>query len=266
MTLAARLGDPSGHGGAVVMGCPTVMIGGMPAARVGDMHVCPMLTGLVPHVGGPIALGSFTVLVSAMPQARQSDMAVCVGPPDLVAMGAPTVMVGMAGGGGGGGAVGAAAGAAASTGRSPLGEAPVAHRLPDGSWETRLANVVVKGDPWFQAQVIRDLGRIRARRSGGATLASLRRSGRSVTIVDGGSEGSYTASRGGGWRQADGRPGEPADSVVGYRPDRAMLRRAPGDPARDPAGTPRTPDAALERQLSLADDLAHGRATPRRRA
>jgi uncharacterized Zn-binding protein involved in type VI secretion len=67
---------------------------GQPAARVGDMHVCPMLTVLVPHVGGPIALGCFTVLVGGMPQARVSDMAVCVGPPDLIALGSFTVLVG----------------------------------------------------------------------------------------------------------------------------------------------------------------------------
>ena len=67
---------------------------GMPAARIGDLHVCPMLTVLVPHVGGPIALGCFTVLTGGMPQARATDMAVCVGPPDMIAMGSPTVLVG----------------------------------------------------------------------------------------------------------------------------------------------------------------------------
>src|SRR5438876_145435 len=60
MTLAARLGDTTAHGGKVVMGCPTVLIGNMPAARIGDSHVCPMLTGVVPHVGGPVIMGAFT--------------------------------------------------------------------------------------------------------------------------------------------------------------------------------------------------------------
>lgn len=67
---------------------------GMPAARVGDMHVCPMVTVLVPHVGGPIALGCFTVLIANMPAARVMDMCVCVGPPDMIAMGAFTVLIG----------------------------------------------------------------------------------------------------------------------------------------------------------------------------
>ncbi len=64
-----------------------------PASRITDMHVCPMVTGIVPHVGGPIALGCFTVLTGAMPQARVTDMCVCVGPPDMIAKGSATVLV-----------------------------------------------------------------------------------------------------------------------------------------------------------------------------
>ena len=67
---------------------------GMPASRIGDMHVCPMLTVLVPHVGGPIVLGCFTVLTVGMPQARVGDMLTCVGPPDVIALGSFTVLVG----------------------------------------------------------------------------------------------------------------------------------------------------------------------------
>ena len=67
---------------------------GMPAARVGDMHVCPMVTGLVPHVGGPILPpGAITVLIGGMPAARVGDMAVCVGPPDVIALGSFTVLI-----------------------------------------------------------------------------------------------------------------------------------------------------------------------------
>lgn len=65
---------------------------GLPAARIGDNHVCPLVNpGPVPHVGGPIVLGAFTVIVSGMPQARVTDMMVCVGPPDSIAMGSTTV-------------------------------------------------------------------------------------------------------------------------------------------------------------------------------
>lgn len=85
------------HGGVITPpGCPTVLIGGQPAARVGDMHVCPMLTVLVPHVGGPILPpGSITVLIGGLPAARVGDMATCVGPPaTILPPGCPTVLIG----------------------------------------------------------------------------------------------------------------------------------------------------------------------------
>jgi uncharacterized Zn-binding protein involved in type VI secretion len=66
-----------------------------PAARVTDMHVCPMVTGIVPHVGGPILPPCCpTVLIGGLPAARVSDMATCVGPPDVIAIGSFTVMIG----------------------------------------------------------------------------------------------------------------------------------------------------------------------------
>ncbi len=68
---------------------------GQPAARLTDMHVCPMVTGIVPHVGGPIVgPGALNVLVCYMPAARVGDTCVCVGPPDVIAMGSVTVLVG----------------------------------------------------------------------------------------------------------------------------------------------------------------------------
>ncbi len=104
MPPAAHIGANTAHGGVVILGFPTVLIGGTPASRIGDMHTCPMVTVLVPHVGGPFILGSFTVLVGGMPQSKVGDTLVCVGPPDVLVMGAPTVQVGMMGGGGGFGA------------------------------------------------------------------------------------------------------------------------------------------------------------------
>jgi uncharacterized Zn-binding protein involved in type VI secretion len=69
---------------------------GQPAARAGDMHVCPMVTVLVPHVGGPVLPpGCPTVLIGGMPAARVTDMCTCVGPPDvIIPPGAPTVLIG----------------------------------------------------------------------------------------------------------------------------------------------------------------------------
>jgi uncharacterized Zn-binding protein involved in type VI secretion len=68
---------------------------GQPAARLTDMHVCPMVTVLVPHVGGPIlAPGSPVTLIGSLPAARVGDMAVCVGPPDAIVLGSFTVLIG----------------------------------------------------------------------------------------------------------------------------------------------------------------------------
>src|SRR6187431_10407 len=70
---------------------------GQPAARIGDNHMCPMVTpGVppIPHVGGPISIGCPTVLIGNMPAARIGDMLVCVGPPDLIVAGQPKVLIG----------------------------------------------------------------------------------------------------------------------------------------------------------------------------
>lgn len=69
---------------------------GAPAARITDMHTCPMVTpGLppIPHVGGPIVAGAPTVLIGSLPAARVGDMLVCVGPPDSIVKGSSTVMI-----------------------------------------------------------------------------------------------------------------------------------------------------------------------------
>jgi len=65
------------------------------AARVSDMHLCPMITGTVPHVGGPVLpAGCPTVLIGGLPAARVGDMLTCTGPPDTIASGSGTVMIG----------------------------------------------------------------------------------------------------------------------------------------------------------------------------
>ena len=91
------MGDATAHGGVITVGYPQVLIGGQPAARLGDMHTCPMVTPgtpPVPHVGGPIATGSATVLIGGQPAARVGDTATCVGPPDSIVAGCPTVLIG----------------------------------------------------------------------------------------------------------------------------------------------------------------------------
>ena len=66
-----------------------------PAARIGDMHTCPLATGVVPHVGGPVLPpGIPTVLIGSQPAAAQGSMLTCVGPTDTIAMGSATVLIG----------------------------------------------------------------------------------------------------------------------------------------------------------------------------
>ena len=65
-----------------------------PAARLTDMHTCPMVTGVVPHVGGPIVgPGAPTVMIANMPAAVVGDMVTCVGPPDSIVKGSATVLI-----------------------------------------------------------------------------------------------------------------------------------------------------------------------------
>jgi len=92
---AARMTDMTSHGGVITVGYPQVLIGGLAAARVGDMHTCPMSDGPKPHVGGPILPpGSVTVLIGGQPAARMGDLCTCVGPTDTIVGGLPTVLIG----------------------------------------------------------------------------------------------------------------------------------------------------------------------------
>lgn len=66
-----------------------------PAARITDMHTCPMFDGPKPHVGGPVLpAGSPTVLIGSLPAARVGDMCLCVGPPDTIIQGSASVLIG----------------------------------------------------------------------------------------------------------------------------------------------------------------------------
>jgi len=92
MPFAARVGDPTGHPGMIAgPGNPTVLIGGMPAAVLGDMHICSMPPLAGPHPPSPITLGSFTVLIGGSPAARMGDISGCGAP---IVMGCPLVIIG----------------------------------------------------------------------------------------------------------------------------------------------------------------------------
>lgn len=91
MAAAARVGDPTNHGGVIIgPGAPTVMIGGMPAAVMGDTHACPIPPpGHIPT--SPFIVGSTTVMIGGKPALRVTDTCGCGAMPIV---GCPTVMIG----------------------------------------------------------------------------------------------------------------------------------------------------------------------------
>ena len=92
MPSAARVGDTTNHGGAVTgPGIATVMIGSMPAAVMLDMHVCALPpTGHQP-TASPFTLGSATVMIGGKPALRAGDVCGCGA---SVIVGEPTVQIG----------------------------------------------------------------------------------------------------------------------------------------------------------------------------
>ena len=94
---AARLGDQTAHGTPLGPGpgSLTVLIGGQPAWRAtADTHVCPLVDGVKPHVGGVVAMGSTSVLIGGLPAARMGDSIVEAGAPNTILAGAMNVLIG----------------------------------------------------------------------------------------------------------------------------------------------------------------------------
>jgi uncharacterized Zn-binding protein involved in type VI secretion len=92
MPPAARVTDPTAHPGIVAgPGAGTVLITGLPAACVGDIHVCMMPPLAGPHPPAPFPMGSVTVLIGGRPALRMGDVSGCGAP---ILSGAPTVLIG----------------------------------------------------------------------------------------------------------------------------------------------------------------------------
>jgi uncharacterized Zn-binding protein involved in type VI secretion len=92
MPPAARVGDPTGHPGTVAgPGVPNVLVGGMPAAVVGDLHTCAMPPTAGPHPPTPFPMGCATVLIGGRPALRMGDIAGCGAP---IVAGAMNVIIG----------------------------------------------------------------------------------------------------------------------------------------------------------------------------
>jgi uncharacterized Zn-binding protein involved in type VI secretion len=214
---AARIRDLTMHGGMITLGTPTTLIANMPASRLGDLHTCPMVTVLVPHVGGPIILGAFNVLVGGPPQARVLDPCVCVGPPAMVVLGEFTVLVGMAGAfsGGIGGFLsllvgGFTAGLQSLLGQYPRAVAcPVDADNPAGYYTQYSPRIRIQGSPEYQAQVIADLNSPRNR----AVVDAINNGNHNVTIRPVGPPAS-TRPTGCSGRMARGDPGPTPSSTT----------------------------------------------------
>jgi uncharacterized Zn-binding protein involved in type VI secretion len=206
---AARLTDPTVHGGMINVGCLTVLIGNLPAARIGDMHVCPLVTVIVPHVGGPLVLGSLTVIVGGVPQSRQTDMLICVGPPDTVMMGEPTVLVGMAGAAGGLGAI--------------LGAALAGLK----NFFSGAQTVEIKGSPAYIKTVASDVQKFLTTPTGTHWAEAFGKTGRTITIkpipASQTQANAFTIAGGSGaYPKKDGSPGKGADSDIEFNPSLTM--------------------------------------------
>jgi uncharacterized Zn-binding protein involved in type VI secretion len=247
------------------------------------MHVCPMVTGIVPHVGGPILPpGAVLVLVGGVPAATVGDMATCVGPPDVILMGSPTVFIGgkmaarmgdptvhggiiaiglptvLIGEGGGGAAVASgpplAPGMDTSAGTriGDIAGMPVV-KMPDGS--LRVGNhLAINGTPQFQAQVLNDLATMASTPSadpsrpaaGLNTLSSINNGAHDVSIAQ---------TRGGNATNPSNmtdaqNPGVGTPSSIGYN-------SAPRPTAANPSIN-RPGDVALHHELTHADSASRG--------
>ncbi len=136
-----------------------------PAARITDIHTCPMVTGIVPHVGGPILPPcSINVMIVGLNAARLADMATCVGPPDVIAKAAASVLInGLP-----------AARLTDLTVHGGIITAPGAPTVMIGDPAFALPpNIKVDGPPDFQNKTIRDLYKLSTLPSGQALLAQL---------------------------------------------------------------------------------------------
>ena len=160
-----------------------------PAARIGDMHTCPLSDGPKPHVGGPVSVGLPTVLIGGMAAARIGDMATCVGPPDAIAAGSITVFIGgmpAARQGdmtahGGVVTVGFPTVMIGDAGAGPAGLSVT--RTADGKLLVG-SSIVIEGTPEFQAEVMNRLALMASTNAGRQTLASIEANPHTMTITE----------------------------------------------------------------------------------
>ncbi len=206
---AARVGDSTMHGPPLTgVGCPTVLIGGMPAWRMGDTHTCSMVNAPppagpgTPHGPGVATMASMTVMIGQQPCVRAMDMinepgAIVPLPPiNPILSGCFTVLVG--------------------------GPTALMTQNADGTWSCTYGNnITVTGSPEFVALALRDLGTLNATPSGRALLQSIENSGHNVTITEcgPGNDGAWD----GPWGDPALYNGTGADANVEYNPHRSPM-------------------------------------------
>jgi uncharacterized Zn-binding protein involved in type VI secretion len=244
-----------------------------PAARITDMHTCPLATPAtppIPHVGGPIIKGQPNVLIGFMPAARVADMAICVGPPDSIAMGSPTVLIGfmpaarmgdptvhggvivaghpqtLIGGAAGGGAY--SPGSPSAMDRLAVWLWNLTHG-PDQQREIYSEGIIIQGDAAFRAQTRAALDRLASVNSGAKLLSQIDASGNTVTIIPETDPNGYCTPD----NLADAQtPGKGSDSTVAWNPNHHTT-----DPADPQGGTPGS-TVILGHELVHANHNAHG--------
>ena len=242
-----------------------------PAARIGDMHTCPLINpGPVPHVGGPISMGAPTTLIGFMPAARVGDMAICVGPPDSIAMGSPTVLINympaarlgdptvhggvivvghpqtLIGGAAGGGAYSPAPPSMWDQFTTWLWN--LTHG-PDQQREIYSDGIMIQGDAAFRAQTRAALDRLASVNSGAQLLSEIDASGNEVTIVEETDPNGYCTPD----NLADAQtPGVGTDSTVAWNPNHHTT-----DPSDPISGTPGS-TVILGHELVHANHNAQG--------
>jgi hypothetical protein len=243
----------------------SAMAGGM-----SDIHTCTTPLPVPPHGPGVVIDGSQTVLINNMPACRMGDTILeAIGPPNKIAMGCTTVLVGdsSSGGGGGAGGLGGLAGAAsgAAAGAAATGSAAAAAAaaaaamgavlqpniagmpvkvLPNGDVQVG-KSLIIKGDLEFKLKTLLSLGQIASTPTGEKLLQAVGNGNKKVTIVkttDGNECGGYT-NPAGRFQNADGTPGAGTDATVSYNPDRTKIGDEPWE-TRPPA-------------IGLAHELVH---------
>jgi uncharacterized Zn-binding protein involved in type VI secretion len=211
------------------------------AARVGDLHTCPMTTGMVPHVGGPVMPpGQPNVLICGMPAARISDMVTCAGPPDLIVMGSPTVLIGgkpasrMGDSTAHGGVITVGAPTVVIEGGSVV--APIQPFTMKQGFFGRIGeflrcvfssdfkvspNITISGSLSFRLQALADLRKLYSTNSGRALLNSIETSGHSLTITEAtpGKDSAWD----GNWTDPNLYNGTGTNAFVQYNPNQSPM-------------------------------------------